>query len=93
MPVRSPTLNASVVHDPMNQDIAKNLEPSRPEKEETNENVSKEKLANMKLMMKTFVTGSLREKEQVNYFNSLYLNYYHCKLGNQFYYSFVCYVL
>jgi hypothetical protein len=67
MPVRSPTLNASVVHEPMNQDLAKNAVSTLSEKEETNENVSKEKLTNMKLMMKTFVMGALREKEQVNY--------------------------
>jgi RNA polymerase I-specific transcription initiation factor RRN3 len=54
----------------MNQDLAKNTSPTLSEKEETNENVSKEKLANMRLMMKTFVMGALREKEQVNYFIS-----------------------
>jgi RNA polymerase I-specific transcription initiation factor RRN3 len=70
MPVRSPTLNASVANEPMNQDLAKNASPTLSEKEETNENVSKEKLANMRLMMKTFVMGALREKEQVNYFIS-----------------------
>jgi RNA polymerase I-specific transcription initiation factor RRN3 len=70
MPVRSPTLNASVANEPMNQDLAKNTSPTLSEKEETNENVSKEKLANMRLMMKTFVMGALREKEQVNYFIS-----------------------
>jgi RNA polymerase I-specific transcription initiation factor RRN3 len=44
--------------------------PSISENEETNDNVSKEKLANMKLIMKTFVLGALREKDQVNYYIS-----------------------
>jgi RNA polymerase I-specific transcription initiation factor RRN3 len=64
MPVRSPTINATLPQDIVSQDPAKiNMIPA----EETNENVSKEKLNNLKLMMKTFIMGALREKEQVNY--------------------------
>lgn len=67
MPVRSPNMNSAAVQDssefPKNSNI-----PPTAEKEETNENVSKEKLNNMKLIMKTFVLGALREKEQVNYY-------------------------
>lgn len=67
MPVRSPNMNSTAVQD--SQDFPKNSNiPPIAEKEETNENVSKEKLANMKLIMKTFVLGALREKEQVNYY-------------------------
>lgn len=40
------------------------LQPSIPE--ETLETVSKEKLANMTLMMRTFALGALREKEEVS---------------------------
>jgi hypothetical protein len=36
------------------------------ELEESNENVTKEKMANMKLIMKTFFTGAIREKAQVS---------------------------
>ncbi|EPB87298.1 hypothetical protein HMPREF1544_05919 [Mucor circinelloides 1006PhL] len=65
MPVRSPNMNSAAVQDssefPKNSNI-----PPTAEKEETNENVSKEKLNNMKLIMKTFVLGALREKEQGN---------------------------
>lgn len=61
MPVRSPD---------MKTDQLMGLPKSLTEREETNENVSKEKMTNMKLMMKTFVLGALREKEQVNYFIS-----------------------
>lgn len=67
MPVRSPNMNSAAVQDssefPKNSNI-----PPVAEKEETNENASKEKLNNMKLIMKTFVLGALREKEQVNYY-------------------------
>ncbi len=64
MPVRSPTINATLPQDSVSQEPAKiNMIPA----EETNENVSKEKLNNLKLMMKTFIMGALREKEQVNY--------------------------
>lgn len=67
MPVRSPNMNSTVVQD--SQDFPKNSNiPPIAEKEETNENVSKEKLTNMKLIMKTFILGALREKEQVNYY-------------------------
>lgn len=62
MPVRSPEM--TTVDQPMGSP------KSLTEREETNENVSKEKMTNMKLMMKTFVLGALREKEQVNYFIS-----------------------
>lgn len=71
MPVRSPTLNAatdqtmSLTQDP--KGFATVVPTTLVEGEETNENVSKEKLNNMRLMMKTFVDGALREKEQVNY--------------------------
>lgn len=77
MPVRSPNLNAtvdqpmSIVQDPiLTKSFSSNIIPTLAENEETNENVSKEKLSNMRLMMKTFVDGALREKEQVNYFIS-----------------------
>lgn len=62
MPVRSPDITS--VDQPMGSP------KTMTEREETNENVSKEKMTNMKLMMKTFVLGALREKEQVNYFIS-----------------------
>jgi RNA polymerase I-specific transcription initiation factor RRN3 len=63
MPVRSPTINATLPQDIVSQEPAKiNMIPA----EETNENVSKEKLNNLKLMMKTFIMGALREKEQGN---------------------------
>ncbi|KAI7888754.1 RNA polymerase I-specific transcription initiation factor RRN3 [Mucor mucedo] len=58
MPVRSPDITS--VDQPMGSP------KSLTEREETNENVSKEKMTNMKLMMKTFVLGALREKEQGN---------------------------
>ena len=73
MPVRSPTLNAtadittSIMQEPSLSKGYSALAPTMIESEETNENVSKEKLSNMRLMMKTFVDGALREKEQVNY--------------------------
>ena len=66
MPVRSPTMTSAATLD-STRDIAKPAIPAIAEREETNENVSKEKLTNMKLMMKTFVMGALREKEQVNH--------------------------
>lgn len=70
MPVRSPTMNATV--DQTMAQVSPTLKSNGvlAEAEETNENVSREKLTNMKLMMKTFVLGALREKEQVNYFIS-----------------------
>jgi RNA polymerase I-specific transcription initiation factor RRN3 len=70
MPVRSPNLHATVDHTMsivQDSTLSKNIPTTLAENEETNENVSKEKLNNMKLMMKTFVLGALREKEQVNY--------------------------
>lgn len=77
MPVRSPNLHATAdqtlsmvqQQDPLS---TKNIPTLVENAEETNENVSKEKLNNMKLMMKTFVLGALREKEQVNYFISFF---------------------
>lgn len=77
MPVRSPNLHATAdqtlsmvqQQDPLS---TKNIPTLIDNAEETNENVSKEKLNNMKLMMKTFVLGALREKEQVNYFISFF---------------------
>ncbi|KAI8368545.1 RNA polymerase I-specific transcription initiation factor RRN3 [Blakeslea trispora] len=65
MPVRSPTMTSTATLDSA-QDMTKITIPPIAEREETNENVSKEKLTNMKLMMKTFVVGALREKEQGN---------------------------
>ncbi|KAI8994825.1 hypothetical protein BDB01DRAFT_211855 [Pilobolus umbonatus] len=66
MPVKSPNINTK------DQSIAMPTEALIKEPtavilaEETNENVNKEKLNQMKFMMKTFVLGALREKEQVN---------------------------
>lgn len=34
--------------------------------EDSVENINKDKLANMKMMMKTYVLGALREKDQVS---------------------------
>ncbi|KAI9279832.1 RNA polymerase I-specific transcription initiation factor RRN3 [Sporodiniella umbellata] len=64
MPVRSPTIvNAALPQDLIPQEAAKaNTIPV----EETNENVSKEKMNNLKLVMKTFIMGALRGKEQGN---------------------------
>lgn len=70
MPVRSPTMNATVDQTMIQDSPTLKANAVLAEAEETNENVSKEKLTNMKLMMKTFVLGALREKEQVNYFIS-----------------------
>ncbi|KAI9362771.1 RNA polymerase I-specific transcription initiation factor RRN3 [Pilaira anomala] len=71
MPVRSPTMNTAVDQTMMQTQelpgMKSNNIPVLEEAEETNENVSKEKLTNMKLMMKTFVLGALREKEQGNH--------------------------
>lgn len=64
MPARSPTMNIALPQDSLSQELTK---ASMIPVEETNENVSKEKLNNLKLMMKTFILGALREKEQVNY--------------------------
>ncbi|GAN08251.1 RNA polymerase I-specific transcription initiation factor RRN3 [Mucor ambiguus] len=65
MPVRSPNMSSAAVQDNSEFTKSSNIPPAA-EKEETNENVSKEKLNNMKLIMKTFVLGALREKEQGN---------------------------
>lgn len=79
MPVRSPTLNAasdqtmSLSQDPLLTKGFSNVVSTVTEGEETNENVSKEKLSNMRLMMKTFVDGALREKEQVNYIKGCFI--------------------
>ncbi|GAA5801802.1 RNA polymerase I-specific transcription initiation factor RRN3 [Helicostylum pulchrum] len=66
MPVRSPTMNATVDQTMIQDSPTLKANAVLAEAEETNENVSKEKLTNMKLMMKTFVLGALREKEQGN---------------------------
>ncbi|RCH96533.1 hypothetical protein CU097_012786 [Rhizopus azygosporus] len=63
MPARSPTMNIALPQDSLSQELTK---ASMIPVEETNENVSKEKLNNLKLMMKTFILGALREKEQGN---------------------------
>lgn len=65
MPVRSPTIiKATLPEDSLSEEPEKG---SVIPVEETNENVGKEKLNNLKLMMKTFLMGALREKDQVNY--------------------------
>ncbi|KAG1467765.1 hypothetical protein G6F56_004228 [Rhizopus delemar] len=64
MPVRSPTIiKATLPEDSLSEEPEK---ASVIPVEETNENVGKEKLNNLKLMMKTFLMGALREKDQGN---------------------------
>jgi hypothetical protein len=82
MPVRSPTIEPITSLDQavsVNNDSVslkkKGVSVTNVE-EETMETVSKEKLANMKLIMKTFVTGALREKEQVNSESKLVLTFF-----------------